>query len=83
MVAVKGVGLFESWKSGGAFKIWGGAMALGGAVLDIFHVLGTGPSTGILVGISGAAEVSLAGAAAVIHQSDVPEGALENWGLQF
>lgn len=59
--------LFESWKSGGAFKIWGGAMVLGGAVLDVvqsvLHVLGLGPS---IVGISEAAGVSLAAAAAVI-----------------
>ncbi|XP_061591058.1 uncharacterized protein LOC133456578 [Cololabis saira] len=72
LVVVVGVTLFESWQRGGAAKICAAAAALGGAVLtvveSVLQRLGPGPTIGALMGVAGAAGVSLAAAGAVTHQ---------------
>ncbi|KAF7210334.1 putative LOC107390988-like protein, partial [Nothobranchius furzeri] len=56
-----GIFLFETRRTGGAFKICGTSAAFGGAAIAALQsrVLGPGPTIGALVGVSGAAGVSL------------------------
>ncbi|KAF7210335.1 putative LOC107391326-like protein [Nothobranchius furzeri] len=62
-----GIFLLETWQTGGAFKICGTSAALGGAAIAALRsqVLGPGPTIGALVGVSGAAGVSLGAAQAL------------------
>ena len=58
--------LFVAWEKGGAFKICASAAALGAAVLtvvqSVLHTMGPVPTIGALMGVAGAAGVSLAAA---------------------
>nr|XP_046253562.1 uncharacterized protein LOC124063694 isoform X5 [Scatophagus argus] len=67
-----GMSLFESWQRGGAGKICATAAGSGAAVLGVIKlalpVLGPGPTVGALVGVAGAAGVSVSAAVAVTEQ---------------
>ncbi|XP_040920829.1 uncharacterized protein LOC121199884 isoform X4 [Toxotes jaculatrix] len=69
---VIGMSLFVSWQSGGAGKTCVSAAASGGAVLGAIKlalpVLGPGPTIGALMGVAGAAGVSLSAAGAVTNR---------------
>lgn len=63
---------FISWENEGAVKIYASSAALGSMVLmvvgSVQHVLGPGPTIGALVGVAGAAGVSLAAAEAATQK---------------
>ena len=72
-----GMSLFVAWQRGGAGKICAAASASGlaalGAIRLVLPVLGPGPIIGALIGVAGAAGVSLAAAGAATDQYQ-PEG---------